>query len=91
MKQKIPNDPTKTMGLYSVCCVHVEAKYDLTTNVSVLDGMTNGAECTIKKLTTEHLIRLDQVLYGFCFRILTLVDSTEKNIHIYIMYKYRAL
>ena len=48
MKQKIPNDPTKTMGLYSVCSVHVEAKYDLTTNVSVLDGMTNGAECIIE-------------------------------------------
>ena len=38
MKQKIPNDPTKTMGLVSVCSVHVAAKYDLTTNVSVLDG-----------------------------------------------------
>ena len=50
MKQKIPNDPTKTMGLFSVCSVHVAAKYDLTTNVSVLDGMTNGAECVVKKI-----------------------------------------
>lgn len=50
MKQKIPNDPTKTMGLFSVCSVHVAAKYDLTTNVSVPDGMTNGAECTVKKI-----------------------------------------
>ena len=32
------------MGLYSVCSVLKEAKYDLTTNVSVVDGMTNGAE-----------------------------------------------
>ena len=46
MKQKIPSDPTKTMGLFSVCSAHVAAKYDLPTNVSVLDGMTNGAECT---------------------------------------------
>jgi len=50
LKQKIPNDPTKTMGLFSVCSVHVTAKYDLTTNVSVLDGMTNGAECTVEKI-----------------------------------------
>ncbi|KAL9956638.1 hypothetical protein ACROYT_G038144 [Oculina patagonica] len=50
MKQKIPNDPTKTMGLYAVCSVHVAGKYDLTTNISVLDGMTNGAECTIEKI-----------------------------------------
>jgi len=50
LKEKIPNDPTKTMGLFSVCSVHVAAKYDLTTNVSVLDGMTNGAECTVEKI-----------------------------------------
>ncbi|XP_078342943.1 uncharacterized protein LOC144628684 [Oculina patagonica] len=50
MKQKIPNDPTKTMGLYPVCSVHVAGKYDLTTNISVLDGMTNGAECTVEKI-----------------------------------------
>jgi len=50
MKQKIPNDPTKTMGLFSVYSVHVAAKYDLTTNVSVLDGMTNGAEYTVEKI-----------------------------------------
>ena len=50
LKKQIPNDPSKTMGLYSVCSVLKEAKYDLTTNVSVLDGMTNGAECIIKKI-----------------------------------------
>ncbi|XP_028405235.1 uncharacterized protein LOC114527739 [Dendronephthya gigantea] len=50
LKKQIPNDPTKTMGLYSVCRVLNEAKYDLTTNVSVTDGMTNGAECVIKKI-----------------------------------------
>ena len=38
------------MGLYSVCRVLKEAKYDLTTNVSVTDGITNGAECVIKKI-----------------------------------------
>ncbi|CAB3991403.1 Hypothetical predicted protein [Paramuricea clavata] len=50
LKKQIPNDPSKTMGLYSVCSILKEAKYDLTTNVSVLDGMTNGAECIVKKI-----------------------------------------
>ena len=50
VKKQIPNDPSKTMGLYSVCSILKEAKYDLTTNVSVVDGMTNGAECIIKKI-----------------------------------------
>ncbi len=50
LKKQIPNDPSKTMGLYSVCSILKDAKYDLTTNVSVVDSMTNGAECIIKKI-----------------------------------------
>ena len=50
LKKQIPNDPSKTMALYSVCCLLIEAKYDLTTNVPVVDGMTNDAECIIKKI-----------------------------------------
>ena len=50
LKKQIPNDPSKTMGLYSVCSILKDAKYDLTTNLSVVDGMTNGAECIIKKV-----------------------------------------
>ncbi len=50
VKKQIPNDPSKTMGLYSVCSLLKEAKYDLTTNVSVVDGITNGAEFIIKKI-----------------------------------------
>lgn len=42
MKDKIPNDPTKTMGLYSLTPIATNAKYDLTTNVNVTDGLTNG-------------------------------------------------
>lgn len=30
IKSKIPDDPTKTMGLYSVVSVAAAAKYDLT-------------------------------------------------------------
>lgn len=50
MKEKIPDDPSKTMGLYTVVLIAVGAKYDLTTNVNVPDGMTNGAECIIEKI-----------------------------------------
>ena len=50
MKDKIPNDPTKTMGLYSLTSIATNAKYDLTTNVDVTDGLTNGAECVIKNI-----------------------------------------
>ena len=50
LKKQVPNDPSKTMGLYSVCSVLKDVKYDLTTNMSVIDGMTNGAECIIQKV-----------------------------------------
>ena len=57
LKKQIPNDPSKTMGLYSVCSILKEAKYDLTTNVSVLDGMTNGAECIIQPRSQGFSLR----------------------------------
>ena len=50
MKNKILDDPTKTMGLYSLVSVATAAKYDLTTNINVTDGLTNGAECVIEKI-----------------------------------------
>ena len=51
MKDKIPtDDPTKTMGLYSLTPIATNAKYDLTTNVNVTDGLKKGAECVIKKI-----------------------------------------
>lgn len=50
MKEKIPDDPSKTMGLYTVVLIAVGAKYDLTANVNVTDGMTNGAECMVEKI-----------------------------------------
>ena len=50
VKEKNSHDCTKTMGLYSVVSIAVGAKYDLTTNVIVTDGITNGAECAIEKI-----------------------------------------
>ena len=70
MKDKIPNDPTKTMGLYSVTSIATNAKYDLTTNVNVTEGLTNGAECVIKKLTIGWKNLVDLALYGYYFQML---------------------
>ena len=55
VKNKIPDDATKTMGLYSLVSVATEAKYDLTTtgNIDVTDGLTNGAECIVENILTE--------------------------------------
>ena len=50
MKNKIPDNPTKTMGLYSLVSIATAAKYDLTTNIDVTDGLTNGAECVIENI-----------------------------------------
>ena len=50
MKNKIPDDPTKTMGLYSLVSVATAAKYDLTANIDVTDGLTSGAECVIENI-----------------------------------------
>ena len=48
--RKIPNEPSKTMGLHSVIRIAVYLPYDITANVSVTDGMTNGVECRIMKI-----------------------------------------
>ena len=50
MKAKVPDDPTKTMGLYSLVQISTGAKYDLTSNIVVTDGLTNGAECIIENI-----------------------------------------
>ena len=65
VKEKIPDDPTKTMGLYSVVSVAVGAKYDLTTNVNVTDGMTNSAECVIEEIDYRVGTPLGQVSSGY--------------------------
>lgn len=75
MKNKIPNDPTKTMGLYSLVSVATAAKYDLTTNIQsdVTDGLTKWCRAQVchRKQTTELKIPPDQVLFGSHFHILT--------------------
>ena len=50
MKSNIPDNPTKTMGLYSVVSLATNEKYDITSNINVSDGLTNGTECVIKEI-----------------------------------------
>ena len=49
-ENKIPKDPSKTMGLYLIVSITTKGKYDLTTNIDVSDGLTNGTECIIEKI-----------------------------------------
>ena len=50
MKNKIPEDRTKTMGLYSLVSVATAAKYDLTTTIDVTDESTKGAVCVMENI-----------------------------------------
>ena len=38
------------MGLYKKLNITVGSKYDLTINVDVSDGLTNGAECVVQDI-----------------------------------------
>ena len=50
VKNKIPDDATKTMGLHTLLSIAVGTKYDITCNIDLTDGMTNGAHCVIRKI-----------------------------------------
>ena len=76
MKQKIPDNPTKTMGLYSVVSVAVDSKYDLTSNVDVADGLTNGSECVIKSI--DYRVE-NSALFGYYFRKIGLQCARVAN------------
>jgi len=72
MKNKIQDDPAKTMGLYLLVLVATAAKYDLTTYIDVTDGLTNDAEGVIENIDyrAENSTR-PLVLFGSHFHILT--------------------
>ncbi|CAC5393462.1 unnamed protein product [Mytilus coruscus] len=49
--EKIPqNDPSKTMGLQTIMKIAENLNADICTNISIEDGLTNGASCCIKLL-----------------------------------------
>lgn len=50
VKKKIPDDPSKTMGLYKKLNITVGSKYDLTINIDISDGLKNGAECVVQDI-----------------------------------------
>ena len=46
---KIPTDPSKTMGLETKLTLGCDLPAELALNVNVVDGLTNGAACVIKR------------------------------------------
>ena len=67
IKDKIPDDPTKTMDFYSQVSVATEAKYDLISNVDVTDGLTNGVGSVIGNIAfrVENFIKLSIIWVSF--------------------------
>lgn len=47
---KLPDDPSKTMGLHKYLQVGVGVQYELCVNINVEDGMTNGSPCIVQML-----------------------------------------
>jgi len=61
VKKQIPDDPSKTMGLYKKLNITVGSKHYLTINVDVRDGLTNGAEGVVQDI--DYRVA-DQALFG---------------------------
>ena len=51
--KKVPNNPKKTMHLYSVLQIAEELKFDISVNVDTKDRLTNGPVCTAKARPTS--------------------------------------
>ena len=47
---QIPTDPSRTCGLHTTVRLTINLPYDITCNVDVDDGITNGSECTLKMI-----------------------------------------
>jgi hypothetical protein len=50
IKSKIPKDASKTAGLMYELQIAVDMRYETIANISVEDGITNGAGCVVKKI-----------------------------------------
>ena len=84
IKEKIPDDPTKTMGLYSTVQIATNGKYDLTINVDDSDGLTNGAECIIMNIDYRVESSSRPSIVWVSLEILTLAKKQRKdNAHLY--------
>ncbi|KAJ8018509.1 ATP-dependent DNA helicase PIF1 [Holothuria leucospilota] len=50
LQQLIPTDTNKTSGLLKALPIGIEMKYEIVSNISVEDGITNGTTCTVKHI-----------------------------------------
>ena len=49
---RVPDDPRKTMQLYTVLQVSEGLPYEISININTEDGLTNGALGTVMKIQT---------------------------------------
>lgn len=47
---KVPDDATKTKGLMKYLCLGEDLPAEICVNIDVMDGLTNGTPCIVKKL-----------------------------------------
>lgn len=82
---KVPDDAGKTMGLQKNLHLAIRPPYELCLNVSVEDGLTNGASCSIKMFdyrvdSSHHRVSIVWVE----FETPHLAANGNKNIPVYI-------
>ena len=61
---KIPNNPRKTYQLFTKLDVAENLHFDVTSNVDTNDGLTNGAECVVKKISVKQNAQADGIIWG---------------------------
>ncbi|XP_061190534.1 uncharacterized protein LOC133198460 [Saccostrea echinata] len=52
--QKLPENPTSTGQLRTNLVIAVDMLYDISVNLDVTDGLTNGASCVVKYIEYKH-------------------------------------
>ena len=61
----IPDNPQKTMGLLKELCVGINQRIDLCINISVEDGLTNGASGVVTHLDRTELHEINTIWVKF--------------------------
>jgi len=81
IKNKIPDNPRKTTGLYSLVSVANAAKYDLTTSIDVTDGLT---KCVLenKDYRVENSARPSIIWVSFPHPDICR-NQCRENVHLY--------
>ncbi|VDI25237.1 Hypothetical predicted protein [Mytilus galloprovincialis] len=76
----LPEKQSDTANLAKEVVLAIGMKYDLTANIEVTDGLTNGSTCELKLIECKTK-SIDQVSYGLSLRMPELVLTIEENIH----------